>query len=185
MQKPVKQKNSVKKSDRNFTPSLHIRGRIQIRCTTYGPIRWTASWTRSMDYPCGPRLIFVDEFNQRSKHIFGILNGRECGHFLLSVVWAPHILYSLTFFSSPYQLDGFVLVWWRSQHILEGQKYGGSSILCSLFRVPVVWKSNQKQLCSYETKDKILFLLPGLTKKIKPINGIPEKFEQVYNMRNL
>ena len=32
----------------------------------------------------------------------------------------------------------------------------------------------------YETKDKILFLLPGLTKKIKPINGIPEKFEQVY-----
>ena len=37
----------------------------------------------------------------------------------------------------------------------------------------------------YETKDKILFLLPGLTKKIKPINGIPEKFEQVYNMRNL
>ena len=34
----------------------------------------------------------------------------------------------------------------------------------------------------YETKDKILFLLPGLT---KPMNGIQEKLEQVYNMRNL
>ena len=34
----------------------------------------------------------------------------------------------------------------------------------------------------YKTKDKILFLLPGLT---KPMIGIQEKFEQVYNMRNL
>ena len=34
----------------------------------------------------------------------------------------------------------------------------------------------------YETKEEILFLLPGLTKHM---NGIQEKFEQVYNMRNL
>ena len=34
----------------------------------------------------------------------------------------------------------------------------------------------------YETKDKILFLLPGLT---KPMHGIQEQLEQVYNMRNL
>ena len=34
----------------------------------------------------------------------------------------------------------------------------------------------------YETKDEILFLLLGLT---KPIDGIQEQLEQVYNMRNL
>ena len=146
MQKPVNKTILSKKVIE--TSRLHLTyADVYKKCTTYGPIRWTASWTRSMDYPCGPRLIFVDEFNQRTKHIFGTLNGRKCGQFLLSVVWAPHILHSLTFFSIPYQLDGFVLVWWRSQHILEGQKYGGSSILCSLFCVPVVWKSNQKQLC--------------------------------------
>ena len=100
-----------------------------------------------MDYPCGPRLIFAHAFDQRSKQIFGTLNGRKCGQFLLSVVWAPYILHLFIFFSIPYQLNGFVLVWWRSQHILEGQKYGGSSILCSLFCVPVVWKSKQKRLC--------------------------------------
>ena len=130
------------------TLGLHLTyAEVHKKCTTYGPSRWIASWIRSMDYPCGPRLTSIDEFDQRSKQIFGTLNGRKCGQFLLSVVWAPHILHSLTFLSIPYQLDGFVLVWWRSQHILEGQKYGGSSILCSLFRVPVVWKSKQKRLC--------------------------------------
>ena len=29
---------------------------------------------KSMEYPCGPLLIFEDEFNQRSKQIFGTLN---------------------------------------------------------------------------------------------------------------
>ena len=130
------------------TSGLHLTyADVHKKCTTYGPIRWTASWTRSMDYPCGPRLIFAHAFDQRSKQIFGPLNGRKCGQFLLSVVWAPYILHLFIFFSIPYQLNGFVLVWWRSQHILEGQKYGGSSILCSLFCVPVVWKSKQKRLC--------------------------------------
>ena len=131
------------------TSGLHLTyADVHKKCTTYGPSRWTASWTRSMDYPCGPRLTSIDEFDQRSKHIFGTLNGRKCGQFLLSVVWAPYILHLFIFFQfHTNQLNGFVLVWWRSQHILEEQKYGGSSMLRSLFRVPVVWKSKQKRLC--------------------------------------
>ena len=27
-----------------------------------GPSLWTPSWTQSKDYPCGPLLIFEDEF---------------------------------------------------------------------------------------------------------------------------
>ena len=94
------------------TLGLHLTyAEVHKKFTTYGPSRWIASWIRSMDYPCGPRLTSIDEFDQRSKQIFGTLNGRKCGQFLLSVVWAPHILHSLTFLSIPYQLDGFVLVW--------------------------------------------------------------------------
>ena len=66
-----------------------------------------------MDYPCGPRLIFEHEFDQRSKQIFGTLNGRNCGQFLLSVVWASHILnlFFFVFNSIPIEYNGFVLVW--------------------------------------------------------------------------
>ena len=35
------------------------------------PQKWTHLWTRSMDFPCGPPLIFEDEFYQRSKRILG------------------------------------------------------------------------------------------------------------------
>ena len=35
------------------------------------PQKWTPLWTRSMDFPCGPPLIFEDEFYQRSKRILG------------------------------------------------------------------------------------------------------------------
>ena len=88
------------------TSRLHLTyADVYKKCTTYGPSRWTASWTRSMDYPCGPRLIFEHEFDQRSKQIFGTLNGRKCGQFLLSVVWASYILNLSFLFSIPYQLN--------------------------------------------------------------------------------
>ena len=58
-----------------------------------------------MDYPCGPRLIFEHEFDQRSKQIFGTLNGRKCGQVLLSVVRAPYILHLFIFFSIPYYVN--------------------------------------------------------------------------------
>ena len=36
--------------------------RIQNMDHLCGPSPWTCSWTRSMDYPRGPRLIFEGEF---------------------------------------------------------------------------------------------------------------------------
>ena len=104
MQKPVNKKILSKKVIE--TSRLHLTyADVYKTCTTYGPSRWTASWTRSMDYPCGPRLIFEHEFDQRSKQIFGTLNGRKCGQVLLSVIWASHILNLFFLFSIPYQLN--------------------------------------------------------------------------------
>ena len=37
-------------------------GRIQNMDHVCGPSPWTSSWTRSMDYPRGPPLIFEGEF---------------------------------------------------------------------------------------------------------------------------
>ena len=131
------------------TSGLHLTyADVHKKCTTYGPSRWTASWTRSMDYPCGPRLTSIDEFDQRSKHIFGTLMDENVVSFYCQ--WYGLLIFytCLLFFQfHTNQLNGFVLVWWRSQHILEEQKYGGSSMLRSLFRVPVVWTSKQKRLC--------------------------------------
>ena len=61
------------------------------------PSPWTPLWTQSIDYTCGPPLIFVDEFYQRSRQILGTLND-DCGQFLLSGLWAPHILHMFNFF---------------------------------------------------------------------------------------
>ena len=44
------------------------------------------------DYPRGPLFIFKDEFYQRSKQLLGNLNKQNSGQFLLSELWAPHIL---------------------------------------------------------------------------------------------
>ena len=77
-----------------------------------------------MDYPCGPRLTSIDEFDQRSKHIFGTLNGRKCGQFLLSVVWAPYILHLFIIFSIPYQS----IEWVRFSLVKESTYFRGTEV---------------------------------------------------------
>ena len=76
-----------------------------------------------MDYPCGPRLTSVDEFDQRSKQIFGTLNGRKCGQFLLSVVWAPYILHLFIFFFNSIPIE-----WVRFSLVKESTYFRGTEV---------------------------------------------------------
>ena len=54
---------------------------------------WTSLWTRSMDYPCEPPLIFDDEFYQRSKWI--LVN---CSQFILSGLLSFSFTHPFKFF---------------------------------------------------------------------------------------
>ena len=49
----------------------------------------TPVYLGSMDYPCGPPLIFEDEFYSRSERVLRTLNGRICVNKLLPGLWAP------------------------------------------------------------------------------------------------
>ena len=135
-----------------------------------------------MDYPCGPRLIFVDEFNQRSKHIFGTLNGRKCGQFLFSVRGRGSSYFTLAYLF----FNSIPIGWVRFSLVKESTYFRGAEVWRKYYPMQFVSCSCcvkiEPKTAVYETKDEILFLLPGLT---KPMIGIQEKFEQVYNMRNL
>ena len=74
-----------------------------------GPNPRTLSRTRSMDYLCGPPLIFADEFYQRSKWIL-----KNCCKFILS-----GLLCVVTFHTLP----RLPLPWWPMETLLHRQTY--------------------------------------------------------------
>lgn len=102
-----------------------------------------------------PPLIFEDEFNHSSKLIFGTLKWTKL--FLLPWLWAPHILHLFNFFSIPYdQCNGFVLVWWRSNHTWreKQERLGGSSLLCSSFFLSSRCVKTENKTVAYETREE-------------------------------
>ena len=68
-----------------------------------GPLRWT----RAMDYPCGPRLTFKHEFNQRSKHTFGNVVSFYYQWYGLLIFYTCLLFF---FNSIPIEYNGFVWV---------------------------------------------------------------------------
>ena len=53
-----------------------------------------------MDYPCGPPLIFEDEFYQSSKQILGTLNTQNCAWsvFIIRVIGSSYFTLVQIFF---------------------------------------------------------------------------------------
>ena len=66
---------------------------------TWTPGPWTPSWTRTMDYPCGPPLIFEDKFYQKSKQVLGTLKWTKLSSALIiRVMGSSYLPWSQRFF---------------------------------------------------------------------------------------
>ena len=113
-----------------FNTSLrrtYTKHRPQVYGPPLWPSPWTSSWTRSLDYPHGPPLIFEDEFWPwaNSKKILENLNGRKLCQFILSGLKAPHITHWPALFLN--SISGFGLVWKEKLYfkIFEGDMRRG------------------------------------------------------------